>query len=98
MDQFTVEVTARLFAMETAIRHVGKIACVAARIGPEHAKTMAEHARAKLDAMTFPGNDDPVLADHMAAEIGRHVDRLLSGIAEDVAEAYRLAAQGGQQS
>ena len=98
MDQFKVDVMTRLWALEHVVQHIGTRACLAAELQPAHVRSMAELARKQMAEETFPGNDDPVLADHVAAEIGTHIDRLLSGIADDVTKAYQLAARGGQKS
>jgi len=97
MDAFQVEVMARFWAPDHVVRHIGKIACVGAGLEPEDVRAMAEQERAKRERETFPGAD-PALSDHLAAEIGENVNRLLSGIADDVAETHRLTAQGGHAS
>jgi hypothetical protein len=89
MDQFTVDIAARVLALESVTRLLGRIACTAAGYQPDDVTTMAEKAREQLAEATFPGNDNPVLADHVAAEFARYVDRLLSGIADDLAKAAR---------
>jgi hypothetical protein len=88
MDQFTVDAAARIFALQSVVRLVGKIACIAAGFQPEDVTAMAEQARQQLENATFPGNNNPALADHFAAEFAKYVDQLLSGIASDVTEAY----------
>lgn len=92
MDAFQVEVMARFVALEHIVRHIGKIACVAAGLGPDDVKLMAARELLKREEDAFPGAN-PAMSDHLAAEIGENVNRLLSGIADDVATAY----QSGQK-
>jgi hypothetical protein len=92
-EQLDLEI--RLVAIETVLTQIGKIACIAAELTPEHARQMSEKGRQTLLMEAFPGAD-PAIADHVTAEIADRVQELLSRIASAVEAAYtRRESQAG---
>lgn len=84
-EQLDLEI--RLVAIESVLTQIGKIACIAAGLTPEHARKMSENSRSTFLNEAFPGAD-PAVADHLTAEIADRVQELLSYISNAVEAAY----------
>jgi hypothetical protein len=89
----------RLVAIESVLTQIGKIACVAAGLMPEHARQMSENSRQTFLNEAFPGAD-PAIADHLSAEIAERVQEHLTHIANAVEAAYiaRESQEGNRTS
>jgi hypothetical protein len=73
----------RMASIEYMITHIGKIAYLAAGATPESTRLLHARVRDELEEVT-PGDRDPALSDHTAAEFALAVDRFLIEIEADL--------------